>query len=204
MTKTRVQPTKSWIEGLKRACVPLADETLEDLCGACNGCETSYPSRFGAEETSEVYGSVKPFARIVLCATNGKEDWQHDVAEEKGSLAHLLDKARSATPSSKPGLLSKLKLGKATMDGIHEPGSSNKVTILNSSIFSAAHSGHETSILVLPDFKLISNIALEADATQQLFDSQLAGPSTPSPSVRSWSLPYRAVILLCASTSATN
>ena len=141
-----------------------------------------------------------------MCAT-GKSDWAHDVSSVDGTLAQLAS-AASSSASGKPAWLSKLlkRSSKRSQlpDGVHgsavlDGTESTKITILNGSLRS--DDATTSSMLVFPDFKMVRSIPVTVDGAQALFADHLAPtarPAAPSTStLRSWPLPYRAVILLC-------
>ena len=217
---TRPQPPAAWLDQLS-SCVPVT--SLAD-CAACDDPCASDDAPYGrklevdltgatrlvrsADAAGSHYGQLQPYMRLAVCAT-GKSDWAHDVSSVDGTLAQLAS-AASTSASGKPAWLGKLLRRSSSKrsqlpDGVHgsvvlDGTESTKVTILNGSLRS--DDAATTSMLIFPDFKLVRSIPETADGAKALFADHLAPsarPAAPSTStLRSWPLPYRAVILLCA------
>lgn len=64
-----------------------------------------------------------------------------------------------------------------------------------------AHPLAPSPLVVFPEFKLIVDIEISKDGAKELYESalnpNLGRSGAPSPSLKSWLLPYKAVILLC-------
>lgn len=172
-------------------------------------------------------GSVKPYARQVrvsalipsvkciltfaqIVISTGKSDWVREVTDAKGTLAAYVNQISSAgrppkdkDPSKKP------KDGGA--HGSHVAGvfdSSNlaknkRVTILNGSHRTVSADHDTDSVLVFPDYRLVTEVARTHDGAEQLWTHAVSPslelyevPAASTP-VRSWIIPYSCVILLC-------
>ena len=86
---------------------------------------------------------------------------------------------------------------------MYDPAQITKVTILGGSHHSASSDPKRDTVLVLPDFKVVSEVERSSAGAQQLWKSAVdpgvgrAGLVVEGSPVRSWVLPYSSVILLC-------
>ncbi|GAA5909325.1 hypothetical protein JCM6882_000952 [Rhodosporidiobolus microsporus] len=226
MTATRSLPPAppALVQQLKDAAVPV--ESLEDACRACDGCDEDadpYPKGFDQDLSSVMLGELKAYGRQVLVST-GKSDWAHDVCENKEELPALIQAAYEDANKEGGGgggmlgkLSSKLFKGKGAAaggpPGVHPSSAapppdvelSSRLSILASSFLSSSHTSDKQSLIVLPDFKIVHDISPTRADAEDLAKRYLvpsagragaaeAGEST----LRSWPLPYHAVVLLCS------
>ncbi|PHH66003.1 hypothetical protein CDD81_951 [Ophiocordyceps australis] len=153
----------------------------------CESCSVRYPRGFSIDETDELYGGVKGWGTHVLVAT-GKTDWVRDVADEKGSVMEAVD----ALPKPSNG---RLMLSASNMPTPH----------------SSADYSEPTTVLLLPAFTLVHNVApanahslvnhvVNSAPTTTTPLGPLGLPSTvPSkPALTTAPCPHSAVILMCS------
>lgn len=80
-----------------------------------------------------------------------------------------------------------------------------RLSILNASLLSSSDDHHMQSVIVLPDFKIVHSLGESKEAAAELVERYLrpavgragAPTSLPESPLRSWPLPYSAVVLLC-------
>lgn len=80
---------------------------------------------------------------------------------------------------------------------------SSRLSIVSSSLLSSADDEAEQTVIVLPDFKIVQGVSETKEAAKDLVEAYLsptigrAGLPSPRSSLRSWPLPYRALVLIC-------
>jgi len=131
--------------------------------------------------------------------STGKSNWANEVTEEKDSLAAFLSAANSSLDTSKkhksssdhsvPGVFSHTEAGRlAILNGSHKPFSSDE---------------SQNTVIVLPDFKVMSSIPSTLEGAEALWKAALdpslgrAGASLRTDELKTWVLPYSCLILLC-------
>lgn len=146
-----------------------------------------------------------------IVISTGKSDWEREITEEKGSLAsHVLQVQKNSETqatrpkSSKPG-------AKAAhlVSGIFKSTDSTRVSILNGSHNTlSCHDGSGT-VLVFPDYKVVSEVPRSLSGAKILWDSAVDpavsryGVVLEKSPLRSWVIPYSCVILLCENSHHT-
>lgn len=84
-----------------------------------------------------------------------------------------------------------------------ESGAKGKLGILNSSFFSSSSEHDHQSVLVFPDFKVVHDVPETSEGAVELYERYLtagvgrAGAGGKG-TLRSWPLPYHAVVLMCS------
>ncbi|KAG9030350.1 hypothetical protein FRB95_004005 [Tulasnella sp. JGI-2019a] len=163
-----------------------------------------WPSQkfFDVDLTSDMLGSVKPYHRQVVIST-GKNDWQKEVTEAKDTLAfhlnevhasHISKEANDKWPAKEAG----------TVPGIFEADSTSRLGILNGSHHTTSDDHTKETVLIFPDYKVVTNVDSTVKGAGELWDQMLnpavgrVGRLGQGNTVRSWTLPYRAVVLLCS------
>lgn len=210
----------SSLEDACRGCAHLEGDDADD-----------YPKGFEVDLDSEMLGSLNNFHRQILISS-GQSDWQREVTDSgfPALVKASYDEGAAAAPSGLFGKLAKkIKGAEGDHDGSlfkgvypssavapsgpsstpgtpsatsPTPAPSTRLSILSSSLLSSSDSDNVQSVIVLPDFKIVHQVAETKDAGA-LVDTYLrpgvgrAGAAQPSPSLRSWPLPYSAVVLLC-------
>ena len=87
--------------------------------------------------------------------------------------------------------------------GLFRTSDSTKVSILNGSIRSISDNEDNESVLVFPDFKVVTQVQSTIQSAQDLWDSSLdpsvsrTGAFLEKSQLKTWVLPYSCVILLC-------
>lgn len=119
-------------------------------------------------------------------------------AEDDGALFKGVypSSAVAPTPSSTPGTPSS-----------PPPAAPTRLSILSASLLSSSDSDDVQSVIVLPDFKIVHQVAETKEAAAELVEGYLRpsagriGAPSPKSILRSWPLPYSAVVLLCESSA---
>ncbi|KAF8484862.1 Sucrase/ferredoxin-like-domain-containing protein [Russula ochroleuca] len=187
-----------------------------------------YPQKIASmiDTTSDMLGSVKPYRRQVVIST-GKSDWGRSVTDEKDSLASYISAIEKAsaplvispggtsapgTPPGTPGTpvtpttpQQQLLLPPAVA-GIFKDSENHAVAILNGSHDTLSKSNDHETVLVFPDYKVLTEVPRSLDGARELWRNSV-NPSVPrlgyastetGTSVRSWVIPYTCVILICS------
>ncbi|KAG6890948.1 hypothetical protein C0995_000905 [Termitomyces sp. Mi166 len=182
---------------LQAAAVPVTDADCR---------HDSYPGRFTIDTESPLLGSVKPYRRQVVIST-GKTDWDREVTETKGSLAALLAGAKNhanlpiaeptppVTPSPK---------AVRTPAGVFRSSDSTKISILNGSHNTIADDLDQETVLVFPDYTVVTNVPRTREgalglwgwAVDPVVERGLANATIEKLPFKTWILPYSCVILL--------
>ncbi|KAJ1308510.1 hypothetical protein OPQ81_004214 [Rhizoctonia solani] len=174
-----------------------------DPCRACaDPCELGHeewPNRFDVDLSSDMLGSVKPYGRQVVIST-GKSDWAREVTEESGSLAEHLSNVHGKLVSSSTARPTK---SGGTPPGVFAASDSTRLSVLNGSHHEVGCRPKTHTVLVFPDYKLVKDVAATNEGASELWKAVL----DPAVGVegkgnefgmKSWILPYSAVILLCS------
>jgi hypothetical protein len=144
--------------------------------------------------------------------STGKSDWEHSVTDEQDSLASYIstiEKAApltitsgSSTPSTPltPSPTSQLPTAVA---GIFKDSETHAVSILNGSHDTLSKDNDHETVLVFPDYKVVTEVPRSLDGARELWRNSV-NPSVPrmgstseARTVKSWVIPYTCVILIC-------
>ncbi|KAG8903387.1 kinesin-like protein Klp5 [Tulasnella sp. 403] len=195
---------------LSRASVPVAT----DPCRGCaNPCDDNgeggfhheeWPTRyFDVDQLSDMLGRVRPYFRMTVIST-GKNDWEKEVTEAKNTLAyHLSD------TSSRKSVAPRTKETDPPVTGVYSSEASDFLYVLNGSHQTTAYDDSKDTVLVFPDYKMVTNVDVSSEGSENLWETVLdpalgcagvapsQGSQADRPS-RSWVLPYHAVVLICS------
>ncbi|KDQ15451.1 hypothetical protein BOTBODRAFT_108799 [Botryobasidium botryosum FD-172 SS1] len=166
---------------LEKCSVPVSFDACRTCADPCDIGHAEYPKQF-----------------VVI--STGASDWQHDVKDEKNSLAYHLQSVhhelvrpteKTAAPSASYILL-----------GVFESADSTALSILNGSHRSPGE-GNSASVIVLPDFKLVTSVDKAAKGAEDLWkaalDPDIGRAGVPAQgNIRSFPLPYQCVVLICS------
>ncbi|KAK2466522.1 hypothetical protein APHAL10511_002164 [Amanita phalloides] len=165
-------------------------------------CHEEYPSRFNIDTTSQLLGTVKSYRRQVFIST-GQSDWDREVTDTPGSLAALLLSVQDI-PSVRTSPRPSDKTVQTLASGLLTPTDSCKISILNASHHSVSNNDANETVLVFPDYKLVTDVHRTIDSARELWHSVLnptigrIGVLQFKSAFKSWVLPYACVILLCS------
>jgi hypothetical protein len=136
--------------------------------------------------------------------STGKRDWDKEVTEAKGTLAAYLVEAES---NSTPLKTDKTENGSGAVKsfrGVYSSSKASRVSILNGSHYTVSDDSTKESVLIFPDYKLVTEVSSSSEGAQALWTSVLnptLGPLERLPkegTLKSWLIPYSCVILLCS------
>lgn len=122
----------------------------------------------------------------------------------KGSLAaHITDLKNSLLEEPMTGLQHASVKTSRHAAGLFRTSDSTNVSVLNGSIRSISDNDDNESVLVFPDFKVVTGVQSTAQGAQDLWDSSLdpsvsrTGAFLEKSQLKTWVLPYSCVVLLC-------
>jgi len=188
-------PTDSSAE-LKAAAIPVSEADCRSCANPCDEGHEEYPSKFDVDMETQMLGSVKPYARQLVIST-GKSDWQKEVTDAQGTLAAYLDAARGDIPKSKSKKQPQQSTG-AALPGIHSSSETSKVTILNGSHNTICDDTTHETVLVFPDYKVVTEVERSEEGAKKLLKSIGKNATSAEKALKTFVLPYACVILLCS------
>lgn len=156
-------------------------------------------------------------AQVVI--STGKSDWERSVTDEKGSLASYLSTIEKAAPvtiadSSTPGTAPSTPTTETShlppaVAGIFKDSETHTVSILNGSHDTLSKNHDHETVLVFPDYKVVTEVPRSLDGARELWRNSVnpsvsrEGTSSGASTVKSWVIPYTCVILICESAVCT-
>ncbi|KAI5123431.1 hypothetical protein M0805_006136 [Coniferiporia weirii] len=200
---------------LEEAGVPVTDADCRACADPCDQGHEDFARRFDVDLETEMRGSVKPYRRQVLIST-GKADWAREVTDVAHSLAkHLSDadgklsRAKPADSPPPPDKRDSAPGGKAKVAGVFAAPPAGRLSILNGSHTSSGEDDDDSATaLVLPDYVAVSGVPVGTDGAEALWRHALdpavlrAGtaltPPSTTPNMKTWTLPYSCLIMLCS------
>ncbi|KIP07026.1 hypothetical protein PHLGIDRAFT_433946 [Phlebiopsis gigantea 11061_1 CR5-6] len=188
---------------LEEAAVPVSRDDCRACADPCDVGHDDYPSKFDVDMETEMLGSMKPYRRQVVIST-GKADWPHDVSSESGSLASYLSSTVSSAPHPPKPASPPASDPVKHVAGVYTSAESSKITVLNGSHRSLSDEPKRDTVLVLPDYKIVTEVERSERGAEELFHDAVdpavprAGAAVDGSDVRSYVLPYSCVILLCS------
>ncbi|GLB33574.1 putative sucrase/ferredoxin-like protein [Lyophyllum shimeji] len=197
---------------LEAASVPVTSADCRTCSDPCEEGHESYPGRFDIDRDSQLLGSIKPFRRQVVIST-GKSDWDREVTETKGSLAHYLKDAQNgANPPIAEPTPPATPQAKAVRPapGVFRSTESTKISILNGSHNTMSDDLDEETILIFPDYTMVADVPRTREGARGLWESAVDPDVDRGSAVlektpfKTWVLPYSCVILLCSHKKRDN
>ncbi|KAF8709414.1 Sucrase/ferredoxin-like, partial [Rhizoctonia solani] len=184
---------------LDSAGVPYTLDPCRTCADPCDLGHEEWPNRFDVDLSSDMLGSVKPYGRQVVIST-GKSDWVREVTEESNSLAEHLNNVHGKLVSSSTARPSKSEGAPA---GVFTASDSTRLSVLNGSHREVGCAPKTHTVLVFPDYKLVKDVPATTEGASELWkavlDPAVGIEGKPSGAgMKSWILPYSAVILLCS------
>lgn len=202
--------------------VPL--RSLEEACRGCAHLEgddqDDYPKGFDVDMDSEMLGSMATFHRQILISS-GKSDWQREVTDsgfpalvkaafEEKDPPPVDQKGKGLPAEGEDGSLFKGVYPSSISASSSSSSASNgsaprptRLSILSSSFLSSSDEDEVQSVILLPDFKVIHQVKETKETAAELVEGYLkpsvgrVGAPLSNSTLRSWPLPYSAVVLLC-------
>ncbi|TFK43173.1 Sucrase/ferredoxin-like-domain-containing protein [Crucibulum laeve] len=209
---------------LLASAVPVSPADCRSCSDPCDVGHEQYPSRFDVDMDTQMLGSVKPYHRQIIIST-GKSDWERDITDNKQSLASHMSEVIShshphshshnhshSTPShgSKPASPPANAKGVRPAAGIFRTSDSTKTSVLNGSHRTLCDEDDQETVLVFPDYKVVTDVHRSLDGAQHLWDSAVDpsvgrdGAFLEKSPLKTWVLPYACVILLCSHKKRDN
>ncbi|KAF8505675.1 Sucraseferredoxin-like protein [Russula emetica] len=201
---------------LEAAGVPVSFDDCRNCPNPCEDGHEEYPEKISSmiDTTSDMLGSVKPYRRQVVIST-GKSDWGRSVTDEKGSLASYISDIEKAAPltitggASTPGTAPSTPITSTshlptTVAGIFKDSENQAVSILNGSHDTLSTYNDNETVLVFPDYKVLTEVPCSLDGARELWRNSVSpsvsrlGSSSGTGTVKSWVIPYTCVILICS------
>jgi Sucrase/ferredoxin-like len=141
--------------------------------------------------------------------STGKSDWERSVTDAKGSLASYLSTITRGAPATVAGTSSPVTPSSSTTQlpvsvaGIFKDSETHAVSILNGSHDTLSRDYDHETVLVFPDYKVVTEVPRSLDGARELWRNSVnpsvsrRGSSSEASMVRSWVIPYTCVILIC-------
>lgn len=141
--------------------------------------------------------------------STGKSDWQKEVTEASGTLAAYLSEAATQAPEPSKEAQQKTDITRHTaaqprakpINGIFSSSDSTRTAILNGSHRTLSHDHDLDTILVFPDYKVVTEVPQSLSGAKSFWKTAI-DPSVEwdfDTTLKTWVLPYSCVILLCES-----
>jgi len=164
-------------------------------------------------------------SQIVI--STGKSDWERDITDDRDSLAAALLEVTTSdpqtqiipptsvppTPTSTPRPTTPSKPAPASpppgkgvrpaVTGLFHTSDSKRTSVLNGSHRTLCHEDDHESVLVFPDFQVVTEVRRSVQGAHELWESAVDpeigcdGSYLEKSILKTWVLPYSCVILLC-------
>ncbi|KAG1753811.1 Sucrase/ferredoxin-like-domain-containing protein [Suillus paluster] len=144
---------KKVYQKLKAADVPVTTAECRSCADPCDQDHDDFSSKLDIDMDSDLLGSVKPYRRQVVIST-GKSDWAKEVTEAEGTLAAFLNAANSSLGTSKKPKSS----SDPPATGLFSHTEAGRLSILNGSHRSFSDDESHETVIVLPDFMVVSGV----------------------------------------------
>ncbi|KAK7044800.1 Sucrase/ferredoxin-like-domain-containing protein [Favolaschia claudopus] len=185
---------------LDAAGVPVSSADCRTCADPCQDGHGEYPSRFTVDMETQMLGSVRPFCRQIMVST-GVTDWDREITRTSGSLAsHISSAHRKVTiphSNANPDL--------PHIPGIFNASDSAEIAILNGSHKTISDDHQLETILVFPDYVVVSGVPSTPQGAKMLWNSvldpripRILGSTADEAAFSTWVLPYSCVITLCS------
>lgn len=121
----------------------------------------------------------------------------------RNGTSHSLSTKASSPPPSNGKPTSSSKGVRPGPDGLFRTSDSTKISTLNGSHKTICDDEDHESVLVFPDFKVVTEVRRSVQGAQDLWDSAVNpelgrnGAFLEKSPLKTWVLPYSCVILLC-------
>ena len=148
-----------------------------------------------------------------IVISTGKSDWERDITDDKDSLASAVceistnksNRQMSPTSPASPKPASPPPSGKGVRPatGLFHTADSTRTSVLNGSHKTVCHEYDQETVLVFPDFKVVTEVQRSMQGARELWESAVDpsigrdGAYLEKSALKTWVLPYSCVILLC-------
>ncbi|KAF7360107.1 hypothetical protein MVEN_00739100 [Mycena venus] len=183
---------------LSASAVPVSPADCRTCSEPCEDGHDDYPARFTIDMETQMLGTVSPFRRQIFIST-GTIDWDFEIMWKSESLAYYVSKAYRRTPVTPSTATSDVP----RISGVFNASDSSQVSILNASHKTISDEPNLETVLVFPDFMLISEVPSTPEGGKLLWDAAL-DPRIPrilgsgETKFNTWVLPYSCVITFCS------
>ncbi|KAF4619341.1 hypothetical protein D9613_005563 [Agrocybe pediades] len=212
---------------LRSLDVPVTTADCRACADPCDLDHEAYPRRFDVDMDTQMLGSVKAYHRQIVIST-GKSDWERDITDDKNSLAAALlevtapasqkpaspkvvsPKPASPPPSSGANNNKGVRPAAASVSGLFNASDSTRTSVLNGSHRTICHEDSRETVLVFPDFKVVTEVERSVQGAHELWESAVDpsigrdGSYLEKSILKTWVLPYSCVILLCSHKKRDN
>ncbi|KLO11261.1 hypothetical protein SCHPADRAFT_999075 [Schizopora paradoxa] len=207
---------------LEAAGVPVAADSCRYCADPCDEGHEDYGTRFDVDMESVMRGSVKPYQRQVLIST-GKADWTSKIELDFGSLAYHLSGYSGSKRKHSFSAASSSKTSPPpdsppapSCTGAFSNANSSRLVVLNASHNSISDDQEHHSLIIFPDFVVVSNVVANSEGAAALWKYALnrdidvrpgTSPEEPDENQRKFrthTLPYNCVITLCSHKKRDN
>ncbi|KAF5333400.1 hypothetical protein D9611_002199 [Ephemerocybe angulata] len=201
---------------LRAVDVPVSSADCRSCSDPCDLGHDAYPRRgFDIDMETPMLGTVKPYQRQIVIST-GRSDWERDITEASGSLAaSMAEVIRTHKAQAKDDHNHKHGHGKHDHGngapkspklhaGVFRPSDATKISTLNGSHRTLCEDHDRETVLVFPDYKVVTEVRRNVQGAQDLWDSAVKpeldqrGAFLEKSPLKTWVLPYSCVILLCS------
>lgn len=182
-----------------------------DLLGTMSGYErqiviSTGKSDWQREVTEREEG--KEVETLAMLVYEGYQALQKDKVEQSTSIADAdskVDRLPGIYPSTRPAshsdVLSLDSISLDTVSTLQLP--STRLSVINGSFLSSSDSNDHHSVLLFPDYISIHDVEGSKEGSDELLERYLtskvgASSSTATSTMKSWPLPYEAVVLICS------
>jgi len=141
--------------------------------------------------------------------STGKSDWDYSITCKLSSLAAYLSLITKASPltitsGGTPTTGASTPVSPLPSHrGIFNDSETHSVAILNGSHNTLSIKDDHETVLVFPDYKVVSEVPRSLDGARELWRNSVnpsvprVGSTSEASAVRSWVIPYTCVILIC-------
>ncbi|KXN87889.1 Altered inheritance of mitochondria protein 32 [Leucoagaricus sp. SymC.cos] len=205
----RPADTEEVCSQLRASSVPVSSADCRSCSDPCDLGHDAYPSRFEVDWETQMLGSVPPYNRQIVIST-GKADWERVITDAKGSLATHLSQLKTSLPEEQKLTQHATVKSPRQAAGLFRTSDSTRVSVLNGSHRSICEDDDNETVLVFPDFKVVTEVERTIQGAQELWDSSLdpsvgrTGAFPEKSQLKTWVLPYSCVILLCSHKKRDN
>jgi hypothetical protein len=170
-----------------------------------------------------LYRALTRAHQIVI--STGKSDWERDITDDRDSLAAALLEVTTSNPQaqptsptsapptptstprpttpSKPASPPPGKSVRPAVTGLFHTSDSKRTSVLNGSHKTLCHEDDHESVLIFPDFQVVTEVRRSVQGAHELWESAVkpeigrGGSYLEKSNLKTWILPYSCVILVC-------
>ncbi|KAF8916766.1 Sucrase/ferredoxin-like-domain-containing protein [Mucidula mucida] len=179
---------------LEASSVPVTYAQCRACPDPCDEGHEAYP-KFDVDMESHMLGTVRPYRRQIVIST-GQSDWDREITHTHGSLAAYLSQVehKGTTKERRPSvvslprsppldsiLLRQKELGTIvnanppppTAPGVFNAEDAKKISILNGSHSTLCEDPERETILIFPDYKMVTEVPRSLEGAQNLWNTAI-------------------------------